>query len=180
MARPNEPTGENMADDKTQSSQEITSGSSPPQPKPSEKVVAGSPPPGVKEASTPAKPAATTPSIKAKPKPAPKKKQPEVKDATREVVETVVFVVVLVLLLKTFLAEAFVIPTGSMATTLLGYHKQVTCEECGYRFLINASSEAEGDPQHGRIPVIGGICPNCQHENYLNYQMQPPPEGELP
>src|SRR5712691_7356281 len=45
----------------------------------------------------------------------------------REVVETIVFVVVLVLLLKSFVAEAFVIPTGSMATTLLGYHKDVTC-----------------------------------------------------
>src|SRR5262249_4813982 len=50
---------------------------------------------------------------------------PEMRDSFREVVETIVFVVVLVLLLKSFLAEAFVIPTGSMATTLLGYHKQV-------------------------------------------------------
>src|SRR4051794_7520638 len=58
----------------------------------------------------------------------------EPKDSVREVIETVVFVVVLVLLLKTFLAEAFVIPTGSMATTLLGYHRNVTCEQCGYRF----------------------------------------------
>ena len=50
----------------------------------------------------------------------------EIKDNIRETIETVVFVVVLVLLLKTFLAEAFVIPTGSMATTLLrlpqGHH----------------------------------------------------------
>src|SRR5437588_2267812 len=67
----------------------------------------------------------------------------DMKDGSREVVETIVFVVVLVLLLKTFLAEAFVIPTGSMATTLLGYHRDVTCEMCGYRFLVNASSEAE-------------------------------------
>src|SRR5690348_16217397 len=56
----------------------------------------------------------------------------EMKDGTREVIETIVFVVVLVLLLKTFLAEAFVIPTGSMATTLLGYHLDVTCDMCGY------------------------------------------------
>src|SRR5271156_3648874 len=47
-----------------------------------------------------------------------REKPPEQKDAFREIVETVVFVVVLVLLLKAFIAEAFVIPTGSMATTL--------------------------------------------------------------
>ena len=41
-------------------------------------------------------------------------------DPTREVFETVVFVVVLVLMLKLFVAEAFVIPTGSMASTLWG------------------------------------------------------------
>src|SRR2546425_9945951 len=55
------------------------------------------------------------------------KSPPELKDGVREITETIVFVVVLVLLLKTFLAEAFIIPTGSMATTLLGYHKNRVC-----------------------------------------------------
>ena len=40
------------------------------------------------------------------------------RNGPRELVETVVFVVVLVLLLRSFVAEAFVIPTGSMAETL--------------------------------------------------------------
>jgi signal peptidase I len=77
------------------------------------------------------------------------------------VVETVVFVVVLVLLLKSFLAEAFVIPTGSMATTLLGYHRLVTCPECGHEFAVNVSAEVEGDEQGKRQPVTGCTCPNC-------------------
>src|SRR5690242_14310882 len=68
----------------------------------------------------------------------PGKKDMEPKDTFRELIETVVFVVVLVLMLKTFLAEAFVIPTGSMATTLLGYHYKVTCQQCGYPNLVNA------------------------------------------
>jgi hypothetical protein len=90
----------------------------------------------------------------------------EIKDSFREVVETIVFVVVLVLLLKTFLAEAFVIPTGSMATTLLGYHYPVTCVECGYSFPVNASTEA--DPQGGEPqPVISCDCPNCGKRNEL-------------
>jgi signal peptidase I len=82
------------------------------------------------------------------------------KDSFREIVETVVFVIVLVLLLKTFIAEAFVIPTGSMATTLLGHHVEGTCPECGQRFVVNASGEIEDQavPQQ----VTGCICPNCQ------------------
>lgn len=97
--------------------------------------------------------------------PPPPKVAQEYKDGSREIVETVVFVVVLVLLLKTFLAEAFVIPTGSMATTLLGYHKKVTCEECGYPFTANASDETgeNGPPQN----VVSCFCPNCRYLNIL-------------
>jgi signal peptidase I len=80
---------------------------------------------------------------------------------TREVIETVVFVVVLVLLLKSFVAEAFVIPTGSMATTLYGYQKLVTCPQCGHEFPVNCSQEV--DPQEGdRQIIIGCTCPNCR------------------
>lgn len=110
----------------------------------------------------PKPPRPTTPPKKADPA-----RATESKDSVREVIETVVFVVVLVLLLKTFLAEAFVIPTGSMATTLLGYHKEVTCQKCGYPFLVNASKEA--DPQEAqRQDVVSCRCPNCQWWNRLN------------
>src|SRR5947208_12173568 len=91
--------------------------------------------------------------------PRPKTPSPEPKDTWREVVETVVFVVVLVLLLKSFTAEAFVIPTGSMAETLWGYQKLVTCPQCGYEFPVNCSQEVE------RKEVVKGcICPNCMYE----------------
>jgi signal peptidase I len=82
------------------------------------------------------------------------------KDGFREIVETVVFVVVLVLLLKGFLAEAFVIPTGSMATTLLGYHREDTCPQCGTRFLVNMSAELDQENPSPAI-VTGSCCPNC-------------------
>src|SRR4051812_43802642 len=65
---------------------------------------------------------------------------PEIKDNFREIVETIVFVVVLVLLLKSFVAEAFVIPTGSMAETLWGYQKLIKCPKCTYSFPVNCSS----------------------------------------
>jgi signal peptidase I len=83
-------------------------------------------------------------------------------DSIREVVETIVFVVVLVLLLKSFAAEAFVIPTGSMAETLWGYQKVVVCPRCKFQFPVNCSSEV--DPQEGQhLPVTSCTCPNCRY-----------------
>jgi hypothetical protein len=133
----------------------------------SDNVAPGNPPPY----STPPGAVSTepmaAPPIALNPGPAPKSSQPtsaprepENKDTFRELFETVVFVVVLVLMLKTFLAEAFVIPTGSMADTLLGYHHKITCPQCGKTNLFNASFEA--DPQDGPPqPVIETRCENC-------------------
>ena len=107
-------------------------------------------------------------------------KSPTETDGVREIVETVVFVVVLVLMLKTFLVEAFVIPTGSMAETLWGYQKSCICEKCHRPFVINCSSEAEPPPgQKKGSPVYGGYCPNCRHLNMFprpmfNPGMNPP------
>jgi signal peptidase I len=102
--------------------------------------------------------AAVKPARKRKGEPVPA----ESKDGLREIVETVVFVVVLVLLLKAFVAEAFVIPTGSMAETLYGYQKLVTCPKCQYNFPVNCSCEV--DPQQGPpTPVVACTCPNCRY-----------------
>jgi signal peptidase I len=88
-------------------------------------------------------------------------------DGFREVIETIVFVVVLVLLLRSFAAEAFVIPTGSMAETLYGYQKLIECPQCKYEFPVNCASEVEGqrDPRTGkqvRSFVGSCTCPNCR------------------
>jgi Signal peptidase, peptidase S26 len=107
----------------------------------------------------PAAKPATPPAIAAK-------KDAEIKDTFRELIETIVFVVVLVLMLKTFLAEAFVIPTGSMADTLLGYHHKMPCQQCGKTNLVNASNEA--DPQDGEPrPVQSFRCENCEYWNQI-------------
>jgi signal peptidase I len=99
------------------------------------------------------------------PRPTAPKPPAEVKDTFREVIETIVFVVVLVLMLKTFLAEAFVIPTGSMADTLLGYHYKIKCEECGKENLVNASSEAEAADPRMVARITKCRCQNCGHIN---------------
>lgn len=85
------------------------------------------------------------------------------KDTFREAIETIVFVVVLVLLLKLFVVEAYVIPTGSMAETLYGYHKQFECPECRHAFAVNCSEEVV--PQDGIVkPVRDCVCPNCGYQ----------------
>src|SRR5712692_990126 len=98
----------------------------------------------------------------------------EPKDSFREVVETVVFVVVLVLLLKSFVAEAFVIPTGSMAETLWGYQKIVECPKCHHQFPVNCSSEVEPTDPRTRTDVTGAVCPNCRYDiNFAQDRIDP-------
>ena len=94
--------------------------------------------------------------------------QPEEKkhETTRETVESIVIAFVLAFLFRTFEAEAFVIPTGSMAPTLFGRHKDVHCDKCGFNFEIGASDEVDegGFLIDGRRVNLAR-CPNCRYEN---------------
>ena len=86
----------------------------------------------------------------------------------RETVEAIVVAFILALLVRGFVAEAFVIPTGSMAPTLMGRHKEVDCPQCGYVYSVNAAEEAEG--LHAGTPegrVASGICLNCRYQYRL-------------
>ncbi|WP_199186829.1 signal peptidase I [Blastopirellula marina] len=78
---------------------------------------------------------------------------------TREFVESLVVAVILALLFRAFEAEAFVIPTGSMATTLLGRHKDVTDEYTGYEYTVGASDEVDSVTQAEKYNVIQAIDP---------------------
>jgi hypothetical protein len=81
-------------------------------------------------------------------------------DVVREVLETVVFVVLLVAVVKGFVLEWFVIPTGSMSTTLLGYHLRAKCPQCGHEYRVNSSQEV--DPADGpALRVDWSRCENC-------------------
>jgi signal peptidase I len=59
----------------------------------------------------------------------------------RETIESIVVAFLLAFLFRTFEAEPFVIPTGSMAPTLLGAHKDIYGEKTGYRAAYNTSGE---------------------------------------
>jgi signal peptidase I len=83
--------------------------------------------------------------------------------AVRETVESIVIAFVLAFLFRTFEAEAFVIPTGSMAPTLMGRHKDVECPKCGYRYQVSASEEESDDPQIAPVQCVAGMCPMCKY-----------------
>ena len=70
----------------------------------------------------------------------------------RQVVELIVSLCLCVLLVRTFSAEAYVVPTGSMAPTLLGLHHELTCGNCRFVYMV-------GTDDDGRTGA--GVCPNC-------------------
>src|SRR5437879_2652954 len=83
----------------------------------------------------------------------------------RESVESFVFVFLFFLVLGVE-AEGFVIPTGSMAPTLMGRHKEVVCPECGFEFAVNADGEigksALSMPEARWVEA--GTCVNCRYQ----------------
>jgi hypothetical protein len=52
-------------------------------------------------------------------------------------------VVFMAFLLRSFEAEGFEIPTGSMAPSLMGRHKEIVCPQCGHVYAVNADSEVD-------------------------------------
>lgn len=81
----------------------------------------------------------------------------------RETVESIVVAFVLALLFRSFEAEAFVIPTGSMAPTLMGRHRDLACETCGEDFRVGCSKELdEGSCRLDPRAFVRRVrCPNC-------------------
>lgn len=84
--------------------------------------------------------------------------------STRETVESILIALVLVVLFRAFVSEPFIIPTGSMAPGLMGYHLDVECDQCGQRFAVNASKENPYEPPpHGYEGIgVAGVCPVCR------------------
>ncbi len=66
-----------------------------------------------------------------------KKKIKKEKGFFRENIESILIAVALAFVLRIFVVEAFKIPTGSMAPTLLGVHKNVKCPNCNWKFKSN-------------------------------------------
>lgn len=93
------------------------------------------------------------------------RKKRKQQDGARETVESIAIAFVLAFLFKTFQAEAYVIPTGSMAPTLYGRHKEVECEACGFEFAVGASSEIDQFSGMLIARVEEAFCVNCGYRN---------------
>ncbi|MBL4850251.1 MAG: signal peptidase I [Planctomycetes bacterium] len=87
---------------------------------------------------------------------------PKVGGGFGEQLEAIVVAVILALIIRHFVMEAFVIPTGSMAPTLLGDHFEVTCSRCQHEFPVG-KTERELQPGSGELVVDLGVkCPLCR------------------
>ncbi len=86
----------------------------------------------------------------------------------RETIESIVIAVVLAMVFRTFGAEAYIIPTGSMAPTLQGQHMDVVCDQCGYRYRAGASEDNTTIPANLRRRILETQCPFCRSELVMN------------
>ncbi|MFO0960293.1 MAG: signal peptidase I [Isosphaeraceae bacterium] len=75
---------------------------------------------------------------------------------SRPLVECLVVLMLGVLLFRTFIAEAYIVPTGSMAPTLLGQHRELVCPNCGSRFAVGLDDQGPS----GRV-----VCHNCGQDD---------------
>jgi signal peptidase I len=93
------------------------------------------PEPGV-GSSPPAAAAAAAAARRPKPRPDP---ADDVGANVKETLESILVAFILAFIFRCFVVEPFVIPTGSMAPTLMGAHSRFQCPDCGYRFDVNYS-----------------------------------------
>ena len=80
-----------------------------------------------------------------------KKKKKKSKNKIRENLESILIAILMAVCIRYFVVEAFKIPTGSMAPTLLGQHKAIKCPNCSWSFRADHNSNTV-------------LCPNCVYE----------------
>jgi len=87
------------------------------------------------------------------------------RETTREYVESLAIAFMLAFLFRTFLAEGYQIPTGSMGPTLMGRHKDVSCRQCRYDYRVGSSQEIDQDTGQFIPPheVTAATCPMCRY-----------------
>ncbi len=86
----------------------------------------------------------------------------------KETIEQILVAFILAFIFRAFVVEAFVIPTGSMAPTLMGAHMRFRCEDCGYEFDVNYPVRGNGEdveiPKFAEGKVYNAHCPNCGYQ----------------
>src|SRR5208282_685113 len=106
----------------------------------------------------------------------------EDKTNIKETIESILVAFILAFIFRAFVVEAFVIPTGSMAPTLLGAHMRFRCPDCGYVFDVNYSAPGGSSDDDMRMPADSFpqtevYCPNCGY--HVAGPMERGPTGDV-
>ena len=100
------------------------------------------------------------------------------KESVKETIESILIAFILAFVFRAFIVEAFVIPSGSMAPTLLGAHMRFDCEQCGWQFDVNYPGASQGDTIDIKPILRGDLsahCPNCGFKIRRNEAGAPQP-----
>ncbi len=81
----------------------------------------------------------------------------------KETSESIIVAFILAFTFRTFVVEAFVIPTGSMAATLYGKHGALVCDDCGWENVYGLTDRTTRGARFG--PKSRVQCQNCNHYN---------------
>jgi signal peptidase I len=85
---------------------------------------------------------------------------PSARSALRATIEGGACLIMLLLFSQTWFIEGLIVPCritgGSMAVALLGMHRSVVCDDCGFGFYCD-SAVRPASPR--------AVCPNCGHVN---------------
>ncbi len=94
--------------------------------------------------------------------------------------ETMLTALILAFVFRAFMVEAFIIPTGSMAPSLLGAHGTCVCSNCGWEYDFGPRrdygrrDESNPDAAFEWPPFV--VCPNCQERVDQPAAVAPPPK----
>lgn len=94
----------------------------------------------------------------------PKSKPAIQQDSTKATIESILIALILAFIFRAYVVEAFVIPTGSMAPTLLGTHLRVDDPQTGYTFTVNPPRQGAAGQTVNRLAYDETvICPMSQN-----------------
>ncbi len=94
-------------------------------------------------------------------------------ETIKETFESIVIAFILAFVFRAYVVEAFVIPTGSMAPTLLGEHYRAECDQCGYQFKINYNTKSRDNWNRG------ADCPMCHNDIDMAKNARPLPGDRI-
>lgn len=84
----------------------------------------------------------------------------------RETIESIIVAVVLALMFRAYEAEAFIIPTGSMAPSLQGQHMDLECGNCKLRYRSGATAESSTSQSPDQVEST--FCPICMYQTTMD------------